>query len=325
MVGSVSDCDTRVMDPRYPRVLAIVNPVSGQHDPDVTEQKLRDALAAAGSALELRRTEGEGDAFRWAQDAADEGFDLVIASGGDGTIMEAMSGLMKSGCRIPLAQIPVGTASLLARALTIPTEIEKAIEVALAGKPVRLDVGYLPKWDRYFALMAGSGWDAKLIEDAPRELKSRFGFGAYLYSGIKNLFDLRNSHVTIEIDGVRHVRRAHTVMIANVGRLGGGDVAIGPDIWPHDGRLDAVIVSAHDMLGLLRLAFRFATRQLQNYRDVTYVQAERIAIDARPPLPVEIDGEPIGETPFEAEVVPDGALVIVPDDYRLERPTGADS
>lgn len=307
------------MDATYGRVLAIVNPVSGQHDPDVTEKKLRDALEAGGSELEVRRTQGEGDAFGWARDAADEGFDLVIASGGDGTIMEAMSGLIKAGCRIPMAQIPVGTASLLARALSIPTDVDEAVEVALGGKAVRLDVGYLPRWDRYFALVAGAGWDAELIEDAPRELKSRFGFGAYLYSGFKNLFTLKRSRITIDIDGVHQVRRAHTVMIANVGRLQNGPLALGPDIWPHDGKLDAVIVAAHDVRSLLRLVFRLVTRQLQNYRDVIYVQAERITIDARPPLPVQIDGETIGETPIVAEVVPNGALVIVPRSYEVQR------
>lgn len=313
------------MHTTYERVLAIINPVSGQHDPDDTEAKLREALDERGATLEVRRTEGEGDAFGWASGAADEGFDLVIASGGDGTIMEAMSGLIKAGCRIPLAQVPVGTASLLARALLIPTDVEEAIEVALTGKQVRLDVGYLPRWDRYFALVAGAGWDAKLIEDAPRELKSRFGFGAYLYSGLKNLFALKRSRITIEIDGTTQVRYAHTVMIANVGRLESAHLAIGPDIWPHDGKLDAVIVAARDARSLLRLMARLVTRRLQAYRDVTYVQAERISIDARPPLPVQIDGEPIGETPIVAEVVPDGALVIVPSEYETERPERDDA
>lgn len=302
----------------YQHILVIINPVSGQNDGEKTQQYLTERLEQEGIHFEIRLTEGEGDALNWAENADNEGFDLVIAAGGDGTVMEAMSGLIKAKSQIPLAQIPGGTASLVARALTIPTDLEEALEVALTGKAVTLDVGYLSSHDRYFCLITGAGWDARLMEDAPRGLKRRIGFGAYVVSGIKNLFNFRRSTIEIDIDGTVETRRAHTVMIANIGQIESTGLALGPDIWPHDGKLDVVIAAADNLTGIVRLLWRVMTRQFGNYRDLSYVKADRISITAHPPLPVQIDGEPMGETPIVAEVVPEGARVIVPQSYSTE-------
>ncbi|WP_026369976.1 diacylglycerol/lipid kinase family protein [Kallotenue papyrolyticum] len=299
----------------YTRALVIINPVSGRHDPAETQQMLEDRLAAEGLAYEVRATRAAGDALRWAQAAADEGFDLVIASGGDGTIMEAMSGLIKAGATIPLAQIPVGTANLLARALGISSDPAEAIEVIFSGKQVRLDVGYLPDEDRYFALVAGAGYDAQLIGDASRELKNRLGFAAYVLTGIKNLFKLRRSRVELEIDGRRRRFRAHTVMVANIGTLGAGALALGPNIHPHDGKLDLIVISSASLAGALRILWQLLTGRFEGNANLRYFSASRVRITARPPLPTQLDGEELGTTPLAAEAVPDGALLLVPQTY----------
>jgi diacylglycerol kinase (ATP) len=299
----------------YKRALVIINPASGQHDPAETRQLLDERLTAEGVEYEIRETQEAGDALQWAQGAADDGYDLVIASGGDGTIMEAMSGLIKAGSTIPLAQIPVGTANLLARALLIPTDPAEAIEVIFTGKTEKLDVGYLPEEDRYFALVAGAGYDAQLIGDASRELKNLLGFFAYVVTGVKNVFKLRRSRVTIEIDGQRHRIRAHTVMAVNVGQIGDGAITIGPNIHPHDGKLDLVIISAASLPGAFRILWQILTRRFEGNSDLRYFSASKVRITAQPPLPTEIDGEELGTTPLYAEAVPEGALLVVPQEY----------
>lgn len=299
----------------YQHALVIVNPASGQHDPADTQRMIAVRLTQAGMRYDIRETQEAGDALKWARDAADDGFDLVIVSGGDGTIMEAMSGLIKSGSTIPLAQIPVGTANLLARALLIPTEPSEALETIFTGRAERLDVGYLPKEDRYFALVAGAGYDAQLIGDASRELKNVLGFAAYVVTGAKNLFALRRSRITLEVDGEKRQLRAHTVMIVNVGQIGDNLIQIGPHIHPHDGTLDLMIVSAASLRGAVRILYRILTRQFDGTRDLIYLRARRVRITANPPLPTEIDGEELGTTPLEAEAVPNGALLIVGPDY----------
>jgi len=300
----------------YSRALLIINPASGQHEPEETLRIIRAHLDAQGVQYEVRTTEGEGDALKWATSAETEGFDLVIAAGGDGTIMEAMSGLIRSKAEVPLAQLPAGTANLLARALTIPTELEDALETIFSGRAERLDVGYLPRQDRYFALVAGCGYDARLIADATREMKNVLGFGAYVVTGIKNLFNMRRSRIEMTIDGDRRRFRANTVMIINVGEIGNVGVKLGPNVNPHDGKLDVVIAAPAGIMGAISVLFRILTGRFEGHNDLRYLSVEHVLIDARPPLPTQVDGEALGSTPLEAKAVPRGALLVVPQSYR---------
>ncbi len=299
----------------YQRALVIVNPSSGQHDPDKTLELIEARLRTEGVDYEVRPTQGSGDALRWAEEAPRQGFDIVIAAGGDGTIMEAMSGLIRAKSEVPLAQVPVGTANLLARALTIPSETEAALDTIFAGRRERLDVGYLPAHDRYFALVAGCGYDARLIADATRELKDKLGFAAYVATGFKNLFNLRRAHIELTVDGQRRLFRANTVMIVNVGQIGVGDLKLGANIGPHDGKLDVIVATSASVWGALRILFRILTGRFEGHSDLHYLSVQHVSIKAKPALPTEIDGEPLGTTPLEAEAVPGGALLLVPQTY----------
>ncbi|MDP9310795.1 MAG: diacylglycerol kinase family lipid kinase [Chloroflexota bacterium] len=300
----------------YHRALVIINPASGQHDPAETRALLEQHLNQEQVPFELRETQQSGDALKWAQQAETEGFDLVVCLGGDGTIMEAMSGLIKSGSRVPLAQIPAGTANLLARALLIPMDHAEALGVVFTGKATRLDVGYLPDEDRYFALVAGAGYDAQLIADASRELKNALGFAAYLVTGFKNLFNLRPARIQLEVDGHTRRFRAHTIMVINVGQIGEGAISIGPNIHPHDGKLDLMIMSSASVFGAVRIMFKVLTRRFKGQHDLVYLSGSRVRISAKPPLPTQIDGEQLGTTPLYVEAVPKGALLIVPQAYQ---------
>jgi diacylglycerol kinase (ATP) len=295
------------------RALVIVNPVAGKRAAGKDLEKVQERLTEAGVQFELRETTGDGDALSWARDA--EGVDLVIALGGDGTIMEAMSGLVEGRRAIPLAQIPAGTANLLARALGIPTNLDGAIDVALEGVAVKHDVGRLEGSGRYFAMIAGAGFDAQLIEDTPRALKNRMGFSAYVIAGIRNLFRLRRSYVLLQVDGQHYHFRAHTVMVLNIGGIEGLRLRGVNEIDPHDGKLDVAIVTPASLLGLVEVAWRLLTRQLSGYERLRFLRAETVRIEANPPLDVEIDGEPLGTTPLALKAVPGGALFIVPRSY----------
>ncbi len=296
------------------RILLIINPAAGQDDPAATVERIAERLQSAGAEYEIRETRGEGDALEWARTAT--GFDRVLVGGGDGTVMEAMSGLIKNEHAIPLAQLPLGTANLLAKALAIPSDLDAALAIALQdGVTVSMDVGYLPNHDRYFALVAGSGWDADLIDDADRKMKDRLGFFAYIVTGVKNLFSLKNSKVQVTIDGRTRKFRAHTVMVINVGEIYGTGIALGDDMSPHDGKLNLAVASPSSPWGIVKLVWRLLTKRFDSYADLRYFSASHIKVSARPPLRLEVDGEAIGETPFEVAVVPDGARLVVPREY----------
>jgi YegS/Rv2252/BmrU family lipid kinase len=264
-------------------VLVILNPVSGQGDYASIKQEVETALQDSGIDFHFKETGGEGDALKWAREAEDYG--LVIVGGGDGTIMEVMSGMVENPHPIPLAQLAMGTANLLARALAIPVDIPEGLQLALAtGVTTSLDVGYLTRQERYFALVAGSGWDARMIRDANRELKNRFGFLAYVWSGFLNLFRLKNSQVRITIDDQEREFQAHTVEVINVGEIYGTGIALGENMSPHDGRLNVAVAGSQTVMGLLKLVFRIFTRNFQNSSDLRYFTASKISVVAEPPL-----------------------------------------
>ena len=296
------------------KLLVILNPVSGQGNYDEIKSEVETALADAGVSFELRETEGEGDAFRWAAEAGD--FDLILVGGGDGTVMEAMSGCIENQHNVPLAQLPMGTANLLARALAIPTRIKKALTLALeGGVSTQMDVGYLPGMERYFAIVAGSGWDAQLIADADRDLKNRLGFFAYVIAGVKNLFRLQNSRILLKLDGREIRTKAHTVEVINVGEIYGTGIAIGNNLSPHDGRLDLAVIASSRWRGIFKLLWRLITKRFGDDSSLRYFSASRIEVEADPPLKLQIDGEAVGETPYQVIVIPNGANLVVPREY----------
>lgn len=296
------------------KLLVILNPVAGQGDAEKTQSTITEFLDSRDFDYELRATEGDGDALKWAREA--ENVALVIVAGGDGTVMEAMSGMVENPHPIPLAQLPLGTANLLARALSIPTNLDDALELATTtGVTVSMDVGYLVSHERYFMIIAGSGWDAMLIADATREMKDKLGFFAYVISGIKNLFKLHSSHIRVEIDGQVENFHADSVAVINIGEIHGSGVAIGDEVSPHDGKLDLAIASTRGSLGIFRLLWRILTKSFGNSDELKYFTAAHLKVSAQPALKLEIDGEVIGETPFEVKVIPNGTRLVVPRAY----------
>jgi diacylglycerol kinase (ATP) len=106
------------------------------------------------------------------------------------------------------------------------------------------------------------------------------------------------------------------VMIVNIGQLGSASIQLGANIHPHDGKLDVIVATSATVLGALRILFRILTGRFEGHSDLHYLSVEEVAIMAKPPLPTQVDGEPLGTTPLEAHAVPRGALLLVPQWYR---------
>lgn len=304
--------------PRFKRILVIVNPVAGQRNAAKIRAAVGAFFAEKGYDFVIRESEKPGDTQRLARDAAGQGFDLVVASGGDGTLREAVDGIMKSGSGIPLAQIPAGTTNFVARAMLIPTGIRGALEVIDEGKPMSFDIGYLPEHDQYFVFVAGTGYDARLIHDTPPHLKKKIGFFAYVGTGIRHLRTVQPVRMTLELDGEVRQLRAHTVMAVNIGTIPNLGFAFAPDMDPHDGKFNVEIMSTRSFWTSVFVLLKILTKRYHGFSDLKHVRARRIRVASYPPFPVEIDGDPLGKTPFVAEVVPGGMKFVVPQGYTKE-------
>ncbi|MBN1825074.1 MAG: diacylglycerol kinase family lipid kinase [Candidatus Eisenbacteria bacterium] len=310
---------------RYRRILAILNPKAGWRIPGFDPRHaLEKALERYDGAHAIRETGGEDDARRWAAAAADEGYDLLIVAGGDGTIREALDGLMTAGAKIPLAPVPTGTANLLALGIGVPLYPKWALDKLLEGREVPFDVGRVVGADRYYLIAAGLGLFAQYIVDTPRDVKARLGFLAYVGAGIRNLFRIRINRVEMKVDDRWRVYRASSVVIVNSHVSAPLEAILAMSVTPHDGLLDIVVTPVPTITGRLkvlsrRLAFRrhdLALRK-EDFQLIRHERGRRVRVETKPPMPVHIDGDLIGETPFETEVIPGGVRLLVPSGYRF--------
>ncbi len=302
----------------FNKILVILNPTAGQRNTARIRSVIESFMMEKGHNFVLRESKERGDASRWARSAVAEGFDLVAAAGGDGTVSEAADGIMRSGGRVTLAQIPTGTTNFAARALSIPMSIRDSLGLIESGKSERFDIGYLPEHDRYFVFIMGTGYDGRLIHDTPAELKKKLGFIGYVMFGIRNAPSVRPVQMELEIDDeVKHLR-AHTVMVINIGSIQSLGFSFAPDIDPHDGKLNISIMSTRSWWGTLQMVLRILTRRFHGFPDLKHVKASRIRVTSDPPFPVEIDGDPLGTTPFLAEVIHDAMPFLVPASYSRE-------
>ena len=297
------------------RVLVIVNPASGRGRTKAVEDAVRTGLERLGADIEMCRTRTARDATEWAAAAAEDGFEVVLVAGGDGTVTAAARGLVRAGQGVPLGVVPAGTGNGLARVLHVPIDPAKAVSALAGGAPVRLDVMRRVGSDEVALIFFGAGLDAEINRDADRGAKARFGFLAYLGAGARNLWGRRNHRVQLELDGdVEHLV-AHTVSLFNAASFPLGAMRVGPDVDPHDGLLDVAVLRNP---GFLR-AVGAVLRLVGGPRGVGELRrARHVRVSAEPPLLVHADGDVAGSTPLEVEVLPGALTAIAARNYRPE-------
>ena len=232
-------------------------------------------------------TSAEDPGRAMTQQAAAEHVDLVVAAGGDGTVRMVADGLAHSG--IPMGLIPAGTGNLLARNLDLPLTEVDAIEVALEGHTRAIDLVKIIVDDRppeHFAVMAGIGVDAMIMDETDDTLKDKIGSAAYFVAAGKALGRLP-VRMTVQLDNHRPVRRrAMLCLIGNVGTLR-GNLTLIPGARPDDGLLDLYIASPHRFHHWVKLALRLVTRKAKKDDQVDQHSGKnvRIRIHAQRQLP----------------------------------------
>ena len=238
-----------------------------------------------------------------------EGFDLVVAAGGDGTVSGVSDGLV--GRAIPLGIIPLGTGNLIAHELKIPGDVEAAIAL-IAGAPCRAKADAMRIGKRAYFLNASVGISAAVIGDTTRKSKGRFGRIAYLGSAIAKVLSSKPRYLVVEVDGTAHPYRAVEVTIMNCGVLADSLYPKGPEIRIDDGHLGVWILSMKTFGGYLRYLIGVVTGS-PVHPEAQFISAGKtVSIRSKHPLPVQADGDMIGTTPFEVEVLPGALTVLVP-------------
>lgn len=296
------------------RVFVVLNPKSGSCSAEEMRRLLGHHFSCDDGACRVHEIGGPEDMGEAIREAVGRGIDLVVAAGGDGTVSAVANalGAGREAPPVPIGIIPLGTANVLARELGIPVVPEDACRL-LAGDHATQGLDAMRLGDKIYFTQVGVGIDALMIRDTKAEAKRRFGRVAYLWTAFTRLLGFQPRTFALTIDGQTRRVRASQVVVANGGILGQPPFRWGPDIRPDDGRLDVCIVRARSLGDYLGLAWHVFRHRPDRNRNVRYFHAERsIAIRTKRPLPVQADGEIVGQTPVEVEVVPGAVRVVVP-------------
>ena len=271
--------------------------------------ELRQILARAGvtnpSWYEVKKSRR---APRFARQAAADGASVVFVWGGDGTVQRCIDAL--AGTDTAVAILPAGTANLLASNLGIPRDLPEAVQIGLHGDRRRLDTGSVN--GERFAVMAGAGFDARMIADADRGAKDRLGRAAYVVTGIRNL-GARRVRARIKVDGEDFFTgKVACVLAANVGEILGGVKAF-PQAQPDDGRLELGVVTARTPVQWARTFGRIALGHPERSPFAKVTRGRKFSIRFDQKVRFELDG---GARPasrkLRIKVCPSSVTVCVP-------------
>jgi len=289
----------------------ISNPKTGRYvSRRKTIQELASELTSLGIEVDLKLTSGPGDAAELSARAAHNGSTDVIVAGGDGTINEAIQGMV--GTKARLGILPRGTANVLARELGLPMNVDEAITVAAQGKSRRIHFGVAidetTNERRHFVLMAGIGLDASVVRRVQPSLKRRIGKGAFWLSGLSHLATWNPRLFKLEIEG-----QSYGATFAAIGKAAryGGDLMITPRARLDEPEFEVCIIETFSRVQYLHL-LSYAMREgmPDDKKGVRFIKTSRVR--AVGDAAVQVDGEVIGHLPMRFEISPHSLEVIVP-------------
>ena len=292
-------------------VAMVVNPTKIADVDTLTDRLGVKCVELGLPAPQILLTSKDDPGLGQAREALAAGAGIVIAAGGDGTVRAVAEALVGTG--VPLGVVPLGTGNLLARNLSIPIDAQQAIDVAFSGVDRTIDVGRLVD-GTVFVVMAGAGFDAAMMREAPEGLKDKVGWPAYLVGGARSMRHDRVS-VRMRLDGGPVIAgRVRTVLIGNMGKLQGG-LELLPDARPDDGRLDVCLVAPRRALDWVVLISRAVARRHRPDHRMRTFTAQQVQVKLMRRQPRQVDGDLIASSKrLDVEVVPGALVVRVPRD-----------
>jgi diacylglycerol kinase (ATP) len=292
------------------RAFVLLNPGASRYNCAAIRAALEEHLSRVGWTIEVLEMSPGVDTAEVVHKALGLGLDVLVAAGGDGTVAIAATALV--GTETSLAILPLGTGNILAREIGIPMQLEPALAL-LTGPHMTRAIDAMQVGDRVFVVAVGAGFSGRLMRETPYQAKRRLGRLSYVWTGIRRLFGLEFARFDIEVDGRVSWVRASEVEVANVGIAGDRRLRWGSHVRLDDGRLDVCIIRGRNGLDYLLLVTAALLRQHKRDPNLYYLTAERsVTIRSRSPLPVQGDGDFIGQTPVHIELLPAALQVIVP-------------
>lgn len=291
------------------KAFIILNPVAGKNARESVLEAIKTHFDDAEIDYEVHETAKDDkpdDIVRIRLE--NEKFDFVVAAGGDGTVSQVVGGLI--GSTVPLGIIPVGTGNLLARDLGIPLEIDEAVAL-IAGKHGIKKIDAMRVNDHISVLNASLGISAEVMKDTTSESKNKFGFLAYLWGALGKLLQMKREYISVDIDGKTTKHHAVEVTVFNCGIIADTLYPQETDIRFDDGQLDVWIVSTKTIrdypLYWLRMILKKPSKNLSHLMKAN----KCVMLKSSVTIPLQADGEVIGTSPVEIEILPSAINVCV--------------
>lgn len=270
------------------KLLFIFNPHAGKAQIKSRLLQIVDLMVKRGYDVTIYPTQAKRDALKIVQKRAEE-FDLIVCSGGDGTLDEAVSGMMLSGKKVPLGYIPAGSTNDFANSLKIPKDMVKAAEIAISGKTFACDVGMFN--EKPFVYVAAFGMFTAVSYKTRQEWKNILGHAAYLLEGVKSLTEIASYRLCVECEGKVIEDEFIYGMITNSNSVGGFENMTGKNVLLDDGKFEVTlirmpknIVELHTILGSL-------TKRIDNTDLIYSFKSDCITFLSEEKVSWTLDGE----------------------------------
>lgn len=307
----------------------VQNPVSGIHSSEKVEYLIRQKLETLAWEYEYHQTSDQESVVAVVTQALKNGlaaavadqqtiglddrrqaYDLIVAAGGDGTVSAVASALAWSD--IPLLILPSGTGNGLARDMSIPLRLDKAAELLTPPHHVQ-EIDGIKIAGRLYLLNVSAGLTPAALKLTDRKEKQRFGRMAYIFAGFRALLGIQPVTFQLTIDGIDHQIQASEMILMNSISLGSTGRFLELGIENDDGVMDLFIIQSRTIMDYLRVFWNFLLRRPQADTDVIrFSVRQSLVLDAVQSLEVQADGDLIGYTPLQVEVVPQAVKIIVP-------------
>jgi len=270
------------------RLLFIYNPKAGKAQIRSNLLDIIDIFVKAGYEVTAYPTQGQNDAIRVVRERS-KGYDLLVCSGGDGTLDEVVTGLMQCEERIPVGYVPAGSTNDFANSLNIPKNMRKAADIVMAGKLFACDVGYLNKG--VFVYIAAFGLFTEVSYETDQEMKNMIGHMAYIAEGLKRLspiksYRLKVTHREVVIEG-----NFIFGMITNSISVGGFKGITGKNVELDDGLFEVTLIRRPDNpMNLNRIIAALLDRNVES-DDMYSFKTDSLVLEAEEEVPWTLDGE----------------------------------
>ena len=297
------------MEKKIKNIHIIINPAAGEEEAILPF--INASMKEAGITWEAFITHEAGDGIKFARAAVKAGVDALAVYGGDGTLMEAISGLI--GSEVPLIILPGGSANVTATGLGIPKDFKEVCTLLGHGdlETKTIDVGQFDT--SYFITAISVGFGADLVKGADRKSKNKFGILAYFLSAAAALKITKKVVYHLKIDGKECKLKGFTCIIANVGNLGFTKISLDKHIDISDGFLDVVVLRKVNFSLLKHIVVTLLKRERpHNLELVQHWQGKEISVSSTPQQTVQCDGEVLEKMPLHIKIIPGAIKVLVP-------------